>query len=324
MKFSLLTTLLLFSLQSFAGLKSQPVMMYEIISDTLESSVPEGKCLITGIVTHMGKTINEATIFSESTKQVNSDKLGRFKILVDTADTYLVIQKKGIPESYVEFYKFRSQHHINLKVMMPTEDMILIVDKPVIYAYGSTGNGFEIGIQPKGEFTFTYPIISSQNSWTGTITADGIAIEKKVFPYLFYESKMTNLNFLQENNSFEGSVVSKEQVVSFLENSLTDLNLNNQEKTDFITYWAPRMINHDRVFIQFWTKSDYDIISSIDVSPKPDNIGRVFMTYAPLNANQKVIATPQVLTPIQREGFTIIEWGGSELPTQKLYVPKTL
>ncbi len=302
----------------------QPTKLYSVLSDSVNSNVPNGKCLITGTVIKDGSPLKGALIFSESVGNIRSNTDGDFRIIVDTSDTYLVIQKENLPESYVEFYKFSNQHHINLEVYIPLEETTIMVDKPVIYLYNDTNIDFNVNINPKGDFTFTYPLIDNQNNWTGALSKDGIMIDKKVYPYIFYETKMKDLSFIMMDKTIKGSVVSAKDVVTFLEQSLTSLDLNRKEQTDFITYWAPKMMQHDKVFVQLWTANDYNAIATINITPTPDQIQRVFMVYAPMNNDMEMETTPQKFTPINRTGFTVIEWGGSELPSQKLLLLKTL
>jgi hypothetical protein len=304
--------------------KLQPALMYKVITDTVNNDVPNGKCLITGTVTHLGVVVEKANIFSANSHNTQSDKEGKFRILVDTADTYLVIHKINLPETYVEFYKFNNKHHIQIEAYIPEEDMIIIVDKPVIYLYGKENQEVHVKIEPKGEFTFTYPAIDNQNTWNGRITSGGITVANKKIPYLFYETEMSDLSFNTTSKQIEGSVVCQHDVITFLETSLSSLNLNSQEQTDFITYWAPKMIQHQKVFVQFWTEAKYDDVATLEVQPQPDNLLRVFMVFAPMKNGIIIEANAQKLDPINRNGFTVIEWGGSELPSQKLFSIKTL
>ncbi len=59
---------------------------------------------------------------------------------------------------------------------------------------------------------------------------------------------------------------------------------------------------------------DCDRFATLEIEPKPDKIGRIHLLWKPVQ-NPAVLAklTPQVLTPIDRSGFTLIEWGGAEL-----------
>jgi hypothetical protein len=324
MKLATTLLLLIYFSSGWSNDKTQPVMMYKVISDKLSESVPEGKCLITGTVTKNGVAIEDAHVFGSKSDNVKTSKNGKFRILIDTSETYLVIHKLNLPETYVEFYKFKNKHHIEIEVYIPEFDEMIMVDKPVIYLYGSEKQNAKIKIKPKGAFTFTYPLIGSNNIWDATISDKGIIVGNKIFPYLFYETKMQDLTFTNCDDILEGSVVSKLEVISFLEESLTKLNLNSNEKTDFITYWAPKMILHEKMFVQFWTEKQYDRIATIKVHPQPENMLRVFMVYAPIENGIVIESSPQQLHPVNRNGFTVIEWGGSELSRQKLYITKTL
>ena len=49
----------------------------------------------------------------------------------------------------------------------------------------------------------------------------------------------------------------------------------------------------------------------LEVSPNPDSIIRVLMTYkglkSPINVKEQVLETPN------RDGFVLVEWGGTEI-----------
>ena len=49
----------------------------------------------------------------------------------------------------------------------------------------------------------------------------------------------------------------------------------------------------------------------LEVNPKPDTVIRVLMIYKPLNKKIKV-KEQKIITP-ERKGFTLVEWGGTEL-----------
>ena len=53
----------------------------------------------------------------------------------------------------------------------------------------------------------------------------------------------------------------------------------------------------------------YTDSAKLDITPTPDSILRVFMTYKPLD---KPVEVPeQFFQPFDRTGFTVVEWGGS-------------
>ena len=49
----------------------------------------------------------------------------------------------------------------------------------------------------------------------------------------------------------------------------------------------------------------------LDITPNPDTIIRILMDYKPLD--KKIIVKEQNLITSERTGFTVVEWGGSEI-----------
>lgn len=322
MRHLLLIALTMSSLAMFGGLKSELAPMFQVISDTLDTKVPDGKCLITGVITRNGEVINEALIYTESGTKVNSNKIGKFKILVDTSDTYLVIHKSSFKDAYVEYLKFNNQHHIHLKVFMPLEEEMIMMEKPVIYAYAPETTTINLTLTTTEKFTFTYPQISEEDTWNFTTQQNGsLLVNEKKYPYLFWESESNEIIYSLNEEFIVGNIIKDELVISFLEKQLELFGLNDKEKTDFITYWAPRMTQHKFSLIQFMVDEDYDKIAKIEVSPAPQSMRRVYMVFTSFNEypSQYKIKT-QILNPskLDRSGITIIEWGGSEIPQSKL------
>lgn len=68
-------------------------------------------------------------------------------------------------------------------------------------------------------------------------------------------------------------------------------------------------------------ENEYNLISfqsdtytdraKLTVSPAPDTVIRVFMTWMPLD--EPVEIPPQELDAPERTGFTLVEWGGSKI-----------
>ena len=58
-------------------------------------------------------------------------------------------------------------------------------------------------------------------------------------------------------------------------------------------------------------KEAYEETAGLLISPKPDSILRVFMVYMPLE--QPVQAEEPGAGPLERRGFTVVEWGGKEI-----------
>ena len=64
-------------------------------------------------------------------------------------------------------------------------------------------------------------------------------------------------------------------------------------------------------YIRFETKEEIDNYMPLEINPKPDSIIRIVMDYKPLN--EKIDVIEQELIPQERHGYSVIEWGGTEI-----------
>ena len=158
----------------------------------------------------------------------------------------------------------------------------------------------------ESKFTTVYPKFNGKNTWNVHAKPNGdIFIKDKVYPYLFWEADSYNS---QETN--EGFLVREENAEKFLEEKLDILGLNEKEKTDFITFWLPILLRNKLSLCSFQTQKFFDKIE-LNVTPKPDSLIRVFLTIKKLD--NLVNIKEQKLESVERKGFTIVEWGGSNL-----------
>lgn len=88
------------------------------------------------------------------------------------------------------------------------------------------------------------------------------------------------------------------------------MGLTPKEYTDFIVYWLPRMQNNRYNVITFCNE-EYAESAELTVTPAPDSLLRICMVY--YGSETPVELAPQTFAPFAREGFTAVEWGGSEL-----------
>ncbi|MDD4844492.1 MAG: S-layer homology domain-containing protein [Anaerotignum sp.] len=179
----------------------------------------------------------------------------------------------------------------------------LTAAKPVIYLYPQKDTDATVEVSFDGDFTFTYP--EYKDSWAVTARPDGTLISGTTeYPYLFWEGKVMNYSPKFD----EGFLVSKKETVSFLEEKLERLGLNEKERADFITYWAPQLIKNDYNIIKFDTE-EYASKVSLNITPQPDSMIRVFMVYKAANGNESI--KKQELNSVERNGFVAVEWGGA-------------
>ena len=131
---------------------------------------------------------------------------------------------------------------------------------------------------------------------------------KKLYA-LYYESK--NIKKYNDESLKEGFVVARDDVEEFLDEKLSTLGLNYKEREEFITYWANSLEEKPYAFIRFQTRAEIDRNMGLEVTPRPDTTIRIMMEYKPLNRRVKV--EEQQLQKATREGFVVVEWGGTEI-----------
>ena len=177
-------------------------------------------------------------------------------------------------------------------------------EKPVIYLYPEERTEISIKLQYNGELLFTYP--AYEDGWEITAYPDGkIICDNKEYSYLFWDG------YSDIKHDFsKGFVVKGEDTQDFLVEKLKYLGLIPAEYNEFIVYWMPRMINNSYNLITF-QQENYTQNAILEIDPRPDSIQRVFMAYKSLD--EKIEIEEQVLQPFKREGFSVIEWGGTEV-----------
>lgn len=185
----------------------------------------------------------------------------------------------------------------------------LIPMKPVIYLYPKKIMDVLVTVNHKPGFLVTYP--EYDNGWDVIAFPNGKIINKsdgKEYNYLFWEG---NHNPNLEFDLSLGFVVRGSDTADFLQKVLSEIGLTPAEYNEFIVYWYPKMVQNPYNLVHFASDSEYAKKITLDVTPKPDSILRVFMVYKPLKKPIEII--PQEFVSFKREGFSVVEWGGSEL-----------
>ncbi|MGN0240971.1 MAG: hypothetical protein ACI4CS_04715 [Candidatus Weimeria sp.] len=186
-------------------------------------------------------------------------------------------------------------------------------DKPVIYLYPEKKENVTVSLKNKGGLTCIYPDTKSTKTtatWNVTADSDGtITKDGKTYNYLYWEGK-NNGNF----DFSKGFCVKGSDTAEFLDKVLDELGLTRKEANEFIVYWLPKMQDNKYNVISFQTKA-YTDNAELNVKPCPDTVLRVFMAW---HRTDKAVDIPeQKLTKTARKGFTVVEWGGSEVKNIK-------
>ena len=179
--------------------------------------------------------------------------------------------------------------------------------KPIIYVYPTEDIDVTITLSNPEDLTTTYPKYNKE--WKVRALTDGTLIDKKGNKYyaLYWESESNRKNSIKE----DGFIVKGEDAASFLEEKLEILGLNYKEVNEFIMYWLPKLESNKYNYIRFQTMAEIDSNMGLDINPKPDTLIRVRMEYKALD--KKIKVKEQKLSRVERQGYTVVEWGGTNV-----------
>ena len=229
-------------------------------------------------------------------------------VIPDISAYFLVIPvDKSIKESEI-IMTHTEEEYKNIKKYGTTYDPTDISeDKPILYIYPEKEIEVTIKLGHPELLTVSYP--KYEKEWKVTAAPDGTLKDSKTnreYYGLYYESSNHMISIQKD-----GFVVKKEEIIPFLEEKLQLLGLNERESNEFIIYWLPILEKSSYNYIRFETKEEINQYMPLEINPKPDTIIRVVMDYKPLEKEIKV--KEQELTKVERKGYTVVEWGGSEI-----------
>lgn len=313
--------LIIFSTTTSIAEDLQIPITHKIKKVEKDSTISSDTCIIYGKVYVNGEVLplTKVSSYDHAYSSV-TDSTGyyAFKVPINdsmiTSDSLIYAFKSGFNENIVEL-PINGGQRIEVDFYMSENNRIEVVLKPVIYLYNTSEREIDIRLNPQGKFTYTYP--KYNNGWKVKANEEGtISYGDKKLPYLFWEAEQKGLNFVaDQKGNKKGFFINTDTTISFLENALKKLGLNDKEKTDFITFWGPKIMIHEHANIQFLIDEDYHTeIGSMEITPKPNSIRRIYILVEHGIISLSSFSKEQVLPSFSREGFTVIEWGGTFLP----------
>lgn len=188
---------------------------------------------------------------------------------------------------------------------------VQVVYKPVIYLYPVHEQPVSVRLKYQGDIFISYPQYDeSLQGWEVIAYPDGRIVNSadgQEYSYIFWEGMSSQTVHYDLSKGF---VVEGEKVAAFLRDILKKMGLTPKEYNEFIVYWYPKLKNNKYNLICF-AYAEYEESAKLGITPKPDSILRVFMVTQPLE--EKIDIAPQEIKPFRRSGFTVVEWGGTEL-----------
>ena len=239
------------------------------------------------------------------TETIEKDELkkddNKYKIYFDVAYSCGVcpIEK----ETYIYEVTEELEVEAYTKVVSQEECDPNVSYKPIIYIYPKEDMDLTIKLLNTKDLLYTYP--KYNNVWNVRVSKNGNIYDydtKRNYYGLYWEA---NDNYKLDMS--EGFVVKGEDSVKFLEEKLEILGLNEYEINEFIIYWIDKLESNKYNFISF--RNEKDINMPLEFSEEPDTLIRVMMDFKGLEEPIKV--KEQKLTKVERNGFTIVEWGGT-------------
>ncbi|MDO4375954.1 MAG: hypothetical protein Q4C33_02135 [bacterium] len=175
--------------------------------------------------------------------------------------------------------------------------------KPVLYLYPEVETNVEVKFAKQELLTTTYPKFNS--SWNVKVKPNGDMYDEsgRYYYALYWEAKGEKLN-----NFEEGFYVEKENAITFLEEKLNILGLNERESNEFIMYWLPILEGNEKSLVYFETTESLENKNKLIISPKPDSLLRINIHVKKVKTKTSI--KEQTLPHFERKGFTAIEWGG--------------
>jgi len=278
------------------------------------------------------------TLNEEDVDEAEDLKLYLFKhensYLLNIKDAILETKAEVYPEyDYVEFYsKFPGDMEAGSYIFVITDGMKIdsvfeyeivgsdvksrcdqmYVAKPVIYLYPEETTECYVSLDFEGTLTCTYPSYDEEYGWHITAAPDGTltdTVTGRQYDYLFWEGESALLDGFDNAICVRGC-----DTAMFLEEYLDACGLTYSEIDDFISYWLPHMESNEYNLISFPAR-EYEEMASLNVSPEPDTMIRVYMVFTPLYEEVEIPEEQQLVWPerTNRSGFTVVEWGGSRV-----------
>jgi hypothetical protein len=188
------------------------------------------------------------------------------------------------------------------------EDLVLhdtLVEKPAVYIYPREPGMFkvELGMGPGVHLAASDPAYG--DGWSVFVDGDGRM--EGTWDYLFYEVGLRGSPrigtgwCLAWSGLFEG-----------LARITADLGLNAAEREDFLAYWRERLPRRDFYEVHPVVGTDLDAWVTLNVDPAPDTTLRFWLFFEGRDDQAELV--PPELPTTERNGTTVVEWGGALLP----------
>ena len=303
--------LLLISAHSFAGKEIEKMAAeYYVKSDVVDTKLTSKQAKFKFEISNTDVPKSSMKISVNGVWRTVTVKAHKFEVSVQPGTyKFQFLLTTDYHEIKTENIKIEAKHVKTVVLNFRSSVREVLEEKPVIYVYSTEEKGLTVSVRPKGDFVFTYP--ETTGSWTGKVTESGFQIGETTYPYLFWEASQEM--DLAELNWSHSSVLSKSEVLNYLEKATIRIGMNATEKTDFITYWGPRMMKLENLEVKFVTADVNELIGELTASDAEFSVQRIYVLFREVEKQESKIEM-EAIAPITRSGNMILEWGGTEIP----------
>ena len=284
--------------------------LYKLYAYSFEPNTNSKTKIISGKITDCEDVPIKASVENLNSKIITqSDSLGNYAIEVHEDDVLLFSKFGSISQRVL----IEKQKKLNISLKENPKNETIRVLKPIIYLYPKEKTEITLSFDFKGKLLTTFP--KYEENWKVIAEPNGQLFDtktKRKYSSLFWDG---DISFEPEHYQYEsGFVIEKENLTEFLIEKLEYIGLNTTETNEFIQFWLPILEQNNYNFIHFLVNEKCNEVSINHVNPKPDTSIRVYMEFYGLD--DFIHIKEQTLPKTKRKGFTLVEWGGSDVTNQ--------
>lgn len=312
----LLSASFLFTAKAVEEFEVLPFSEVMLLTDSVDTSLSTDQSKYTFHFPYLDRSKNRI-IYSIDGKEHKArlDNLSFDLVTTPGKHIFQFYYSENFYEVYSDSLNIEPQHHSVYDVrMMESRGTIITADKPVIYLYPEKKMDVSVELEIPGEPTFFYPAYN--DGWKFQASPSGeLTFGENTYNYLFWEAEEHQVFTPDELKT--GFNVRGKDAVAFLEAKLGEAGLTSKEKADFITFWGPRLAKNELNFVHFDLNEECNRYAELKISPQPTSIYRIYILWMAID--EEVDVAPQDISTFSRDGFSVLEWGGSEITVSEIW-----
>lgn len=266
----------------------------------IAKNISQGDLRLVG-KTPKGQPVYQLPTTSPLVQEIYNKDYSPTEDILDGGLKNLTVQQLSDKHGY-----FLAQDGLGEYVLFQRDDLFIRggCAKPVVYLYPQQKQQVSVKIGAQ--------VVNSDPAYSGgwnNVTAypDGsLSYGGKVYGSLFWDG----YGYGPYPDIDSGMIVKTSDVVSTVKDQLARQGLNGQETSDFLNYWKPKLetVSQPYTRLTWFNTAQMNRLAPLDISPAPQTLIRVFLDFQGLDKPYDL--KPQHLSSLDRNGFTVVEWGG--------------